>query len=248
MPNRYIREGINDSRTICQLGWQGEVFYRRLMLAVDDFGRAEADAEILRCELFKRQLAKVSEADIERLLVECENTNPPSLFTYQYGSKRYLVMNTWDKGRAKYSKHPEPPESVCKRLQTPSSVNTPEHMSPRATTKAIPNTKTRATDGAHLPEAEIPSWKEFWEYCQSLHCGLTAEWFAKDKFEAANSDKWKNKSDWRSYARRCKGWWEQDGRPMKGKSNANSNPNRSDRNAGTYNATTTTDGIKSKVR
>ena len=128
MPNRYIREGINDSKTICSLSWQGEVFYRRLMLHVDDFGRAEADAEILRCELFKRQLAKVSDADIERLLAECESVK--SLFTYQHGDKRFLVMNKWEQGRAKYSKHPPPPESVSRCLQALTFANTHEHKSP----------------------------------------------------------------------------------------------------------------------
>jgi len=63
--------------------------------------------------------------------------------------------------------------------------------------------------------AEIPSWKEFWEYCQSIHCGIAAEWYAKDKFWAAGQDKWKGKSDWRAYARRVRGWWDNDGRPMR---------------------------------
>lgn len=70
---------------------------------------------------------------------------------------------------------------------------------------------------APFPEAEIPSWKAFWEYCQSVHCGLAAEFYARDKWEAANADEWKKKSDWRSYARRCKGWWQQDGSPMQPK-------------------------------
>jgi hypothetical protein len=127
-------------------------------------------------------------------------------------------MNGWDKGRAKHSKHPEPPESVFKCLQAPSSVNTHEQKSPRANTTTIPNPKPSANDSlADFPEAETPSWKEFWEYCQSQACLLPAEWFAKDKFEAANADHWKNKSDWRAYARRVKGWWEQNGRPMKPK-------------------------------
>lgn len=71
-------------------------------------------------------------------------------------------------------------------------------------------------DLARAPErfAEKPSWKEFWEYCQSLHCGLPAEFYARDKFEAAEADNWTGKTNWRAYARRCRGWWEADGRPM----------------------------------
>lgn len=63
--------------------------------------------------------------------------------------------------------------------------------------------------------AEKPSWEEFWKYCQGMHCGLAAEWYARDKFEAAEGENWQgNKQNWRAYARRCKGWWQQDGSPM----------------------------------
>lgn len=63
--------------------------------------------------------------------------------------------------------------------------------------------------------AESPPWEEFWEYCQSVHCGIGAEWYAKEKYWAACQDNWKGKSNWRSYAQRVRVWWENDGRPMK---------------------------------
>jgi uncharacterized protein YdaU (DUF1376 family) len=96
--------------------------------------------------------------------------------------------------------------------------------------------------------SEIPSWNEFWEYCQGVHCGIAAEWFAKDKFEAANADRWKGKSDWRAYARRCKGWWQNDGSPMKpnqnhGNTNAKNGVQRIDRSIGTAN-----EGIASRYK
>jgi hypothetical protein len=59
-----------------------------------------------------------------------------------------------------------------------------------------------------------PSWKDFWDYCRSPDCELTAEWFARDKWEAANAENWKRLPNWQAYARRCKGWWEADGRPL----------------------------------
>jgi len=75
---------------------------------------------------------------------------------------------------------------------------------------------------------EAPSWKEFWEFCQSPHCGIAAEWFAKDKFLAV--DDWSKKRDWRKYALRVRGWWDNDGRPTKpparnGKTQESSNGN-----------------------
>ena len=65
-----------------------------------------------------------------------------------------------------------------------------------------------------LSFSEIPSWNEFWQYCLSPACGLGAEWYAKDKWEAATASNWKGKENWKAHARRCRTWWEQDGRPM----------------------------------
>lgn len=69
----------------------------------------------------------------------------------------------------------------------------------------------------HFPEAHAPSFEEFWAYCQSVHCGLPAEWYAKDKWLAASTENWKGKENWKAYARRCKGWWQQDGSHMEPK-------------------------------
>jgi hypothetical protein len=60
--------------------------------------------------------------------------------------------------------------------------------------------------------SEIPSWNEFWEYCKSPQCGIAAEWFAKDKYLSV--DDWSKKRDWRKFALRVRGWWDNDGRPM----------------------------------
>lgn len=72
----------------------------------------------------------------------------------------------------------------------------------------------KGREGSHAPDSEIPSWEEFWEYCQSPHCGIAAEWYAKDKYWAACQDQWKGKSNWRAYATRVREWWNNDGRPM----------------------------------
>ena len=71
---------------------------------------------------------------------------------------------------------------------------------------------------APSPFAGRPNWTEFWAYCQQI--GLGAEWFARDKFLAAESDNWRGKDNWTAYAQRCRKWWEDDGRPMKPKGKA----------------------------
>jgi hypothetical protein len=119
MPNRYIREGIIESKRVNALSWQAEVFYRRLLNRVDDFGRYTADRDLLRASLFPMQLNKVSEADIDRLLLECEKSDLVSRWKGE-DAKEYLAMNKWEKGRALNSKYPDPPPSVgtCKHVRT----------------------------------------------------------------------------------------------------------------------------------
>lgn len=116
MPNRYVREDAIESERVNALSWKGEVFFRRLINRVDDFGRFPASIPILRASLFPLQLGKVSEKDVEALLKELEDNG--ILATYQHDGKTFLAMAKWERGRAKTSKHPSPPADVLQRLQT----------------------------------------------------------------------------------------------------------------------------------
>lgn len=101
----------------------------------------------------------------------------------------------------------------------------------------------------HSPGGEIPSWEEFWAYCQTQACLLPAEWYARDKFLAADASNWKGKENWQAYARRCKGWWEADGKPMKPTNpHANNRNQPPDRNEVTFNANQDIEAIKRKMR
>jgi len=116
MPNRYIREAAIESEGVNSLSWIGEVFFRRLLNRVDDFGRFTANHSLLRARIFPLQLDKVRDSEIPRLLAECEKAG--LLFVYTANSKAYLIVNRWEKGRAKTSAYPEPPPDVCERMET----------------------------------------------------------------------------------------------------------------------------------
>ena len=116
MPNRYVREDAIESDRVNALSWQGEVFFRRLINRVDDFGRYSASLALLRATIFPLQLDRVSEKDVERLLKEAEANG--LLATYEDGGKRFLALAKWEHGRALKSKYPPPPEEICKHLQT----------------------------------------------------------------------------------------------------------------------------------
>lgn len=116
MPNRYIRQSAIESEAVNSLSWQGEVFYRRLLNRADDFGRFTATPQILRASIFPLKLDRVRDADISRLLAECETAG--LLFVYSVDGKRLLVVNKWEKGRAKHSDYAEPPPDVIQRMKS----------------------------------------------------------------------------------------------------------------------------------
>lgn len=109
MPDRIVRAKILTSDAVNALSWGAEVFYRRLMSIVDDFGRYDARTTVLRGSLYSLQLDKVSDADIVKWLGECSKTGLVSV--YQVEGKEYLeVLKFGQRLRAMKSQYP-PPEN-----------------------------------------------------------------------------------------------------------------------------------------
>lgn len=110
MPARLLREGILDSDAVCSLSFPAEVFYRRLMSVVDDFGRFDGRAAVLKSRLYPLQGDKVREADIPRWIAECEKAGLIVLYTV--AAKPYILFRKLGVPRAKESKWPAPPEGL----------------------------------------------------------------------------------------------------------------------------------------
>lgn len=109
MPDRIVREKILTSDTVNLLTWAGECFYRRLMSVVDDYGRFDARAAILRSQCYPLKIDKVSDADIVKWLGECSKAGLISV--YQVDNKDYLeVFKFGQRLRAMKSKYPGPNE------------------------------------------------------------------------------------------------------------------------------------------
>jgi hypothetical protein len=113
MPNRIIKESICTSDEIDQLKPEEEIFFYRLIVNCDDFGRMDARTSILRAKCFPLKLDKVKDKDIEtwlRKLLELQ-----LIILYEVDSKPYLQMATWEKHqqiRAKRSKFPSIDEGM----------------------------------------------------------------------------------------------------------------------------------------
>lgn len=125
MPNRIIREGILTSPKLAKLGWAEEVFYRRLLSVVDDFGRYYADAGMLRAACYPRQLNKVSDSDVGKWLSACAAAALVRVYPAEDG-ERYLEVVKFDQQvRAKKSKFPDM-RSECLADATHTQAN--EHL------------------------------------------------------------------------------------------------------------------------
>ena len=127
MPNRYVREDAIESEAVNGLSWQAEVFWRRLLNRVDDFGRYSAHRELLRAALFPLQLDKVSSSDIGKLLLECEQAGLVRTWKTANG-KEFLALTKWERGRADKSKYPDPPQDIQAALESKEYLGTGVHM------------------------------------------------------------------------------------------------------------------------
>lgn len=111
MPSRIIREGIITSERVNLLDAQAEVFYRRLLNKVDDYGLHDARPSILLATLYPLQLSKVREVNIVRWLAEVESANLVRLYVVDGKSYLHVLDTKWPTRTA--PKCPLPPENSC---------------------------------------------------------------------------------------------------------------------------------------
>lgn len=141
MPNRIIREGILTSEAVNSLSWEAEVFFRRLLSVVDDFGRFDARSSVLRSALYPLKLDSMREDSVQRCLKSCEAARLVVLYSIE--GKEYLeVTNFRQQVRSKKSKYPAPDahmRSTC--------LADAQHMH----TKTESETKTNNTPSTPLP-------------------------------------------------------------------------------------------------
>jgi hypothetical protein len=106
VPNRILRDGILTSERVNELKPHSELFYRRLMSVVDDYGRYSADPRLLRASCYPLRLDEVREADISRWLTEVESAGLVAL--YAVDGKNFLqLLDFRQQTRAKTSKYPQ---------------------------------------------------------------------------------------------------------------------------------------------
>lgn len=163
MPQRLLRPGINDSRAVCSLSDSGEIFYRRLMSIVDDYGRHEADPVILRAQLFARMLDRWPLERVKAALVECAKMNlksrVPLVTLYMVDEKSYLQINNFGQQTRSASKCPAPDllaiDSRC--LQMLTYTDSDSESETESKTESKTESSSNARDRRPPARAEAPT-------------------------------------------------------------------------------------------
>lgn len=173
MPTRILRDGIIDSKAVNALSESAEILYRRLMSIVDDYGRFEADPELIRARCFPRQLDRWSVERVESELQACsvDNGHSPLVTVYFCGEQKYLEISNFGQRKQAKPKFPGPdsPESTVIHRDSPPRA-TRAHSESKSESYA--ETKAKTPTPSPTPKAgavvsvddDLTRWftQEFW--------------------------------------------------------------------------------------
>ena len=110
MPNRILKESICTSNNLDNLTLEEEIFFYRLMVNCDDYGRMDARPAILRARLFPLRTDSTTEDHITKWLYGLAKQE--LINVYEVNGQQYLQFKTWEnhqKVRDHRAKYPEPP-------------------------------------------------------------------------------------------------------------------------------------------
>lgn len=148
MPTRIIRDGILTSERINMLSERAELFYRRLMSVVDDYGRFPSNLMLLRASCYPLKLDSVKEDAIKKHLSEAKDAGLIDLYTV--GNKTYLEIKDFGQrinGKPKFPGIAESSPGIPGKIRLDVDVDVVEDVGVMPRT-----TKRRKTEKCHLPE------------------------------------------------------------------------------------------------
>ncbi len=114
MPNRIIKESINESKGLSEVSFFAEDLYKRLITYADDYGRFNADCQIMRARLYPREIEIVSESDIEDALIELSGLGKVAFYTSEEKREIYGCLPKWSEHqriRDSKNKCPDPDDT-----------------------------------------------------------------------------------------------------------------------------------------
>lgn len=143
MPNRIARDSARTSPTLALLSDFEERGFWRLLLAADDYGRFQADPELVLAQCFPRMLDKVTRSMCEQMLRACVAAGLIQLYEVDgclYG--QFCKADKYFTRRAKTSKYPsatqthstrdaDAPQMLRTRIASASGVSGVEEVEER---------------------------------------------------------------------------------------------------------------------
>ena len=132
MPNRILRSKRLTSRTIASLSAEGERHYVRLLLIADDFGRFEADTEVLRGRLYPMLQDQLTNELVDSWTRSLVDAGLIQIYRPENEDRKYGYFVKWlkyNKLRTKNSLYPDP-------IGSHTCDDTCEHMSPHVNTRS----------------------------------------------------------------------------------------------------------------
>ena len=211
MPNRIIKESIRTSRTINKLTDFQFRLWIYLITYADDFGRGEADPELLKGFVFPRR-PRVTEKDIEKALADLAGMG--CILLYEVDGESYFCFPNWgdhQRVRNRIEKFPAPPTGA--ELPREESAENNSHQA-AASCCELPPISNPIQNPNPESESEInrrahsrfipPSLEEVKAYCQERGNNVDPQRFV-DYYTANGWLVGKNKmKDWKA----CVRTWE----------------------------------------
>ena len=96
MPNRVIKDSINESRGLASCSIFAQDLYKRLITYADDYGRFNADTQIMVARLYPRELSVVSVDDLIEGLIELVGVDKIRFYTARPKKEIYGCFPRWD--------------------------------------------------------------------------------------------------------------------------------------------------------
>jgi len=114
MPNRVIREGFLDSDKVNTLNAPEQIFFLRLMLVADDFGRFDARPKFLESKCYPMSKKRIN---INKMLKRIHEVGLCKIYTVD--GKQYLeIIDFGQRTRIMRSKYPECPQGADRPPQS----------------------------------------------------------------------------------------------------------------------------------
>lgn len=129
MPVRFLRPGLTTSEKWNTLNWMAQSFYVRLITLVDDYGRYEANSQLLKSHAFPLS----EDMSLKTIVSMCEQLSNVGLVVFYKTSlgKNFLQLTNWQerpRSEPKYQGFTEDCEQLfatASKCSPPSSSSSP---------------------------------------------------------------------------------------------------------------------------